>query len=70
MLALAVKFIINRLCFSFAVVQKTFHFYNYFDLYILEFPKIVLLQTVKTQMKCSIMLHFMSVCTVLLRVKY
>ena len=32
---------------------------------ILETPKRVLWQTVKTQMKCSIMLHFIRVCTVL-----
>ena len=29
-----------------------------------ETPKRVLLQTVKTQMKCSKMLHFIRVCTV------
>ena len=31
---------------------------------ILETPKRVLLQIVKTLMKCSIMLHFIRVCTV------
>ena len=30
----------------------------------LETPKCVLLQTVKTQMKCHIMWHFIRVCTV------
>ena len=33
-------------------------------LWIWEAPKLVLLQTVKTQMKCSIMLHFIRVYTV------
>ena len=33
-------------------------------LYILETPKVVLLQTVKTQMKCRIMRHFIWVYTV------
>ena len=35
-----------------------------FTLCIRETPKWVLLQTVKTQMKCSIMLHFIWVYTV------
>ena len=34
------------------------------SLCILETPKRELWQTVKTQMKCSIMLHFIRVCTV------
>ena len=36
----------------------------YLTLCILETPKRILLQTVKTQMKCSIVLHFIRVHTV------
>ena len=38
--------------------------FHYLTLCILEAPKWVLLQTVKTQMKSSIMLHFIRVYTV------
>ena len=37
---------------------------DFFTLCILEIPKQVLWQTVKTLMKCSIMLHFIKDCTV------
>ena len=39
-------------------------FHNIFNFVFGETPKRVLLQTVKTQMKCSIMLHFIRVYTV------
>ena len=42
----------------------TDYYKKIFTLCILEIPKWVCWQTVTTQMKCSIMLHFIRVCTV------
>ena len=44
-------------------IDKTIRLVHYLGHCILETPKQVLWQTVKTQMKCSIMLHFIRVYT-------